>query len=228
MPLDVGVLIAAAGRGERAGPGVPKQFRPINGVPMLLRAIRPFARHPRVREIVVALPAETVSAPPDWLGTVAGNRLRLVAGGAARTDSVRVALAALDAACATVLAHDAARPFVDQDIVDAVIAATANGVVAVPAIPVADTLKQSTDDRRVVRTVDRSALWCAQTPQGFPRAMIEALFESSGETEVSSVTDEASLAEARGFPVCLVSGSSWNLKVTSEQDFEMAERLATP
>jgi 2-C-methyl-D-erythritol 4-phosphate cytidylyltransferase len=193
---------------------------------MLLRAIRPFARHPRVREIVAALPAEVVSAPPDWLGPVAGDRLRLVSGGTARADSVRAALAALSPACVTVLVHDAARPFVDQDVVDAVIGAVAEGVAAVPAIPVADTLKQATDDLHVVRTVDRSTLWCAQTPQGFPRSMIEALFEVSGQNDLAGATDEASLAEGRGFPVRLVPGSSWNLKVTTEQDFEMADRLA--
>jgi len=193
---------------------------------MLLRAIRPFARHPRVREIVTALPADVASTPPDWLGTVAGDQLRLVSGGATRADSVRAALAALSPACTMVLVHDAARPFVNQDVVDAVIGAVAEGVAAVPAIPVADTLKQSSDDLHVVRTVDRTALWCAQTPQGFPRSMIEALFEVGGTPDLAGATDEASLAEARGFSVRLVPGSSWNLKVTTDQDFAMAERLA--
>ena len=96
MLPDVGVLIAAAGRGERAGADDPKQFRAIRGVPVLLRSIRPFARHPCVREIVVALPAEALGRPPEWLGAIAGERLRLAAGGATRADSVWAALEALD------------------------------------------------------------------------------------------------------------------------------------
>ncbi len=227
MPLDVGVLIAAAGRGERVGLGTPKQFRPIRGVPMLLRAVRPFARHPRVREIVVALPPQVATNPPDWLGEVAGNRLRLVAGGEARADSVRAALHALSEACTIVLIHDAARPFVSPEVVDAVIAEAATGVGVVPAIAVSDTLKRAAHDRHVTETVDRTDLWRAQTPQGFPRDMIEDVFRRAADGVAAGATDEASLAEAHGFPVALVPGSGRNVKVTTEEDFDMAEVLAS-
>ena len=223
-PPDVGVLIAAAGRGIRAGPGCIKQFRPIAGVPMLLRAIRPFARHPAVRHIVVALPDEHAVAPPDWLAELLGGGLRVVAGGATRTASVRVALAALDPACAIVLVHDAARPFVTIEEIDAVIAAARVGTGAVPALPVADTLKQSDDGRRVSRTVRRDDLWRALTPQGFPRAMLDAAFEAAGAGE--QLTDDAALVEAAGSPVVLVPGSTSNFKVTTDDDFLLAEVVA--
>src|SRR5437762_7210698 len=94
-PPDVGVVIVAAGAGARAGPGEPKQFRPIHGVPMLLRALRPFTSHPDVGHVVVALPAGFETRPPDWLAKLVGERLALVAGGATRAQSVRAGLRAL-------------------------------------------------------------------------------------------------------------------------------------
>jgi 2-C-methyl-D-erythritol 4-phosphate cytidylyltransferase len=225
--LDVGVLIAAAGKGERAGAGEPKQFRLIRGVPLLLRSIRPFARHPRVREIVIALPAGLASDPPEWLASLASDRLRWVAGGATRAESVKAALDVIDPGCATVLVHDAARPFVAPEIVDAVIACADAGAGAVPAIPVSDTLKRTHPaSSRVAETVSRARLWRAQTPQGFPRDMIVEAYERSTAGEVPAFTDEASLVEAAGFPVEVVPGGDRNIKVTTEDDFTLAELLA--
>lgn len=223
-PPDVGVLIAAGGRGERAGTGEPKQFRPIAGMPMLLRAIRPFTQHPRVRRIVVALPPEFAARPPAWLAGLRGERLTLVAGGATRTASVRAALAALDAGCRVVLVHDAARPFVSLEEIDGVITAAAGGVGALAALPVADTLKQASDAGRVVRTVARDDLWRALTPQGFPRAMLEEAYRAAGDG--TTATDDAGLVEALGRSVVLVPGSVANFKVTTADDFVVAEALA--
>jgi len=227
-PPDVGVVIAAAGRGVRAGGTVLKQLRELAGVPMLLRAIRPFAAHPRVGRIVAALPADVVANPPEWLATVAGDRLRLVPGGEARADSVYAALRALDRDLDIVLVHDAARPFVSPETVNAVIARAAEGVSTVPAVPVSDTLKRvGADGARVIETVDRSTLWRAQTPQGFPRAVLEAAFERTGPEERAGYTDESALVEAAGYPVVIVPDRAGNLKVTTEDDFVMAEYLAS-
>jgi 2-C-methyl-D-erythritol 4-phosphate cytidylyltransferase len=224
---DVGVVIAAAGRGVRAGGTVPKQLREIAGVPMLLRAIRPFAAHPRVGRIAVALPEELAVAPPDWLAAVAGDRLRLVPGGTARADSVFAALGALDGELAIVLVHDAARPFVSSETVDAVIESAAAGLSAVPAVPVSDTLKRvGPDGSRVLETVDRAPLWRAQTPQGFPREVLEAAFAAAGADARGGYTDESAMVEAAGFPVVVVPDRAGNLKVTTEDDFAMAEFLA--
>ena len=107
---DTGVVIVAAGQGTRLG-GPPKQFRPLGGEPMLFRTMRPFLDHPEVHTMVVVLSADQLTAPPGWLGGMAGPRVRLVAGGAERSDSVRAGLAALPAECGIVLVHDAARPF---------------------------------------------------------------------------------------------------------------------
>ena len=213
----------AAGRGERAGSGDIKQFRPIAGVPMLLRAIRPFAAHPRVRRIVVALPPDVARRPPAWLADVAGGRLILVPGGAARADSVAAALAALELACDVVLVHDAARPFVSVETIDAVIAAAAAGEAAIAAVPVGDTLKRADDtDGAVAQTVTRDHLWRAQTPQGFPRALLERAYaERRG-----SATDDAELVERLGVSVRLVPDQTTNIKVTTPGDFVLAEALA--
>ena len=224
---DVGVLVAAAGKGQRAGDGEPKQFRPIAGIPMLLRALRPFAQHPRVREIVVALPAAVAERPPSWLESVAGQRLRLVAGGATRSASVRAALDALGLECKIVLVHDAARPFVSIDTIGAVIQA-AGDVGVVPALPVTDTLKRGdVATGRVVATLDRTGLWRAHTPQGFPRAMLDEAYRQVSDEAAAGLTDESALVEAAGFPVRLVPDSGSNIKITTANDFAIAEVLAS-
>lgn len=228
-PPDVGVVVVAAGAGVRAGPGEPKQFREILGVPMLLRALRPFTAHPDIRHVVVALPPGYAQRPPAWLGSVTGERLRLVAGGAQRTDSVRAALGALAPDVAVVLVHDAARPFVSRGTIDAVIARARAGVGAVAALPVADTLKETGDARRVARTVDRDRFWRAQTPQGFPRAMLETAYGALGAAPSSGERapgDDAEVCERAGFPVELVPDSPHNIKVTTADDFRIAEALA--
>jgi 2-C-methyl-D-erythritol 4-phosphate cytidylyltransferase len=222
-PLDVGVLLPAAGRGERAGAGDLKQFRPIAGVPMLLRAVRPFARHPRVRQIVIALPQEHVAQPPEWLADLLGQRLKTVGGGATRAASVRAALRMLDPACTIVLVHDAARPFVSQAEIDAVIEAAERGSGALAAIPVSDTLKRVAGDG-FATTVPRDGLWRALTPQGFPRRLLEEAYARAGDE--LEATDDAALVEALGAPVVLVEGRTTNIKVTSPDDFLLAEALA--
>ncbi|HXV85705.1 MAG TPA: 2-C-methyl-D-erythritol 4-phosphate cytidylyltransferase, partial [Gemmatimonadales bacterium] len=229
LPPEVGVLVPAAGRGERAGDGDPKQFRPIRGVPMLLRALRPFTSHPRVLQVVVALPQADATRPPAWLAGFVGERLRLVAGGPSRTDSVRRALAALDARCTVVLIHDAARPFVTRDTIDRVIATARAGQGALAAVAVGDTLKRVDAARRVTATVDRRDLWRAQTPQGFPRPLLEAAYQrvlSAPPNDAPPPTDDAELVERAGFPVIVVPDTPANIKVTTPEDFRLAEALA--
>ena len=226
-PPDVGVVIVAAGAGVRAGPGEPKQFRPIDGVPMLLRALRPFVAHAQVDRVVIALPAGYVRAPPAWLAEFPGERLRLVAGGATRADSVRAGLDALPPrTIKVVLVHDAARPFVSQATIDAVIARARTGVGAVAAVPMGDTVKDVDDDGRVARTVPRARLWRAQTPQGFPLSMLVAAYAAISDAHDRSPTDDAELCERQSLPVEVVVDSPGNLKVTSAEDFRIADLIA--
>lgn len=216
----------AAGRGARVG-GVPKQFRDLAGVPVLLRALRPFASHPAVACTVVALPEADAAAPPEWLAPLVGERLRLVPGGKERTDSVRAALAALPAQCATVLVHDGARPLVSRETIDAVIATAATGAGAVAAVPVSDTLKAAADGESpllVERTVPRHGLWRAQTPQGFPRDLLARALEAAAADAVQG-TDDAELVERIGGRVEIVPDQPSNLKLTTPADFALADAL---
>jgi 2-C-methyl-D-erythritol 4-phosphate cytidylyltransferase len=222
---DVGVVVVAAGAGVRAGPGEPKQFRSIRGVPMLLRALRHFLDHRDVCRIVVPLPAGATEQPPAWLEALVGERLAIVAGGATRADSVRAGLKLLDPTPAVVLVHDAARPFVSATTITAVIERARTGVGAVAAIPVADTIKDVDDDGKVARTVSRARLWRAQTPQGFPGRMLLEAYQRWPEGGAAP-TDDAEVVEHAGFTVEVVQGAARNLKVTSEDDWRIAELLA--
>jgi 2-C-methyl-D-erythritol 4-phosphate cytidylyltransferase len=220
------VVVVAAGRGTRLGGGAPKQFQPIAGVPMVLRALRPFTSHPEVAQVVLVLPPADAKAPPDFLRAL-GAGLTLVPGGAERADSVAAGLAALRPECTIVLVHDAARPFVEQAVIDTVIAHARAGEGAVAAVRVSDTLKEAAADdaTRVSRTVPRDGLWRAQTPQGFPRAVLERA-HAAARAARAGATDDAALVERTGVPVRLVPDSPRNLKVTTAEDLALAELLA--
>src|SRR5437899_7671753 len=223
-PPDVGVVIVAAGAGVRAGPGEPKQFRPIHGVPMLLRTLRPFTSHPAVGQVVVAVPAGFAERPPEWLGKLVGDRLCLVPGGAARAQSVRAGLRALPSSASVVLVHDGARPFVSRETIDNVIARARGGVGAGGGVPVSDSVKEVVEGSRITKTVSRERLWRAQTPQGFPRDMIERAYALLANGDAAS--DDATLCERAGLPVEVVPDTAYNFKVTTADDFRIAEALA--
>ncbi len=221
-----GAIIVAAGRGERAGGDLPKQYRPIAGVPMLLRAIRPFAAHPRIGPIVVALPPADAASPPDWLREHLSDRLTVVAGGEARQQSVANALARLPPESTLVLVHDAARPFADRDVIDRVLAVADLGACAVPGLPLTDTVKETDTAGLVVRTVPRERLVAVQTPQAFPRATLETAHQRARGAGDSPAGDDAALCERLGYPVRVVAGSMRNIKVTTAEDFAVAAALA--
>jgi 2-C-methyl-D-erythritol 4-phosphate cytidylyltransferase len=227
LPRDVGVIVAAAGRGTRIGGDLPKQFLPLQGVPILLRAVRPFASHPDVAQVVVVLAPADAESPPAFLAEMEGEALAITAGGRERSDSVAAGLRALQAGCEIVLVHDGARPFVDRGVIDAVIAYARAGDGAVAAIPVSDTIKEAmgTDPTVIGRTVPRAGLWRAQTPQGFPRRLLEQAYARAG-AGASGATDDASLVEDCGGTVRLVPDSPRNIKITTREDLAVAEALA--
>jgi len=220
---DVGVIVVAAGQGVRLGGTVPKQFQKVAGAPLVLHAIRPFLRHPAVSTVVLVLPPETVSDPPDWLAPLTGERLLLAAGGATRTESTRNGLRALPDTALIVLVHDGARPNPDPAVIDAIIAEARRGHGAIAAIPVRDTIKEAGDDGTIRRTVPRQGLWRAQTPQGFPRPLLEQAFAAHDGT--GGETDDAMLVEQIGGVVRLVPDNPQNLKVTTSGDLLLAATL---
>ena len=221
LPRDVGAVVVAAGRGLRFGGLRAKQFQDLDGIPILLRALRPFVSHPEVVQTVIVLAPEVAAAPPEWLAELQGDALRLVAGGATRRDSVRAGLEALDPVCTIVLVHDGARPFPPRTVIDDGIRSAQAGHAAVPGLPVADTIKRADHAGRVVGTVPRERLWRAQTPQAFPRALLERAHAAALPREVSA-TDDAMLVELIGGPVDLIPGSKRNIKITTADDLALA------
>jgi 2-C-methyl-D-erythritol 4-phosphate cytidylyltransferase len=228
LPRDVGAIVVAAGEGVRFGSATPKQFHAVGGVPIVLRALRSFTSHPDVAEVVLVLAPEYVIRPPAFLsGVFDPSVLTIIAGGTHRGDSVRAGLAALRPECTVVLVHDGARPFVDRGVMDLVIGHARRGDGAVPAVPLSDTLKEvaADDPTRIARTRPRADLWRAQTPQGFPRAVLEEAYVRAGRTG-HRATDDAALVESMGVTVRLVPDSSRNIKVTTPEDLALAELLS--
>ncbi len=222
MPRDVGVILVAAGQGTRVG-GPPKQYRQLAGVPIVVRALRPFTAHREVAQVVLVLPPADAAEPPPFLRNVAGPDIRLVAGGAERGDSVEAGLAALEPVCSIALVHDAARPFVKADVIDAVIQEARAGSGAVAAVPLTDTVKElAGGGHRVLRTLPREHLWRAQTPQGFPRALLTEAYARARQDGVKA-TDDAALVERLGATVIVVPDSPRNFKITTSEDLAWAE-----
>jgi 2-C-methyl-D-erythritol 4-phosphate cytidylyltransferase / 2-C-methyl-D-erythritol 2,4-cyclodiphosphate synthase len=214
----VAVLVVAAGKGERAGGAVPKQYAPLLGKPILRWTVEAFARHPRVTSVQVA-----IGPGQEQLYAAAIEGLDLlppVIGGATRQESVRRGLEALaHAAPDMVLIQDAARPLVSERVVDAVIAALESGADgAVPLLAVADTLKRNDDGKWT--TVPREGLHRAQTPQGFRFAKI---LRAHRHYAAQDVTDDMALAELAGLHIAAVAGEDGNMKVTTPEDFALAE-----
>lgn len=219
-----GVVIPAAGLGRRLG-GHKKALLELAGRPLLAHALAPFLGHPAVGPIVVVLPASEAADPPAWMSPLL-SRIRTVAGGRTRLESVAAGLAALDDQVEVVLVHDAARPFATVEIIDRCLTVARRGEGAVAAWPSVDTLKRVDQRMQVNATPDRSRYWRAQTPQAFPRDALERAYRR-GIEEGWEATDDSELFRRNGGVVRVVRGGAWNLKITHPDDLRLAELLAT-
>lgn len=213
-------LIVAAGRGERLGGEVPKALVPLAGRPMVEWSVETVSSLDEVSEIVIAL-------PPDSVATTASELLgaKCVAGGEVRSQSVRAALAAAEQA-GPVIVHDAARPLTPATVfVRALREIEREGVDAVVVgAPLSDTVKEVADDGRTVsRTLPRSRLWAAQTPQIFRREVLERVLADASDELLAAATDDAWLVEHAGGTVHVVPAQGINLKVTTPTDLHVAE-----
>jgi 2-C-methyl-D-erythritol 4-phosphate cytidylyltransferase / 2-C-methyl-D-erythritol 2,4-cyclodiphosphate synthase len=212
-------LVVAAGRGTRLGAPLPKQYLPLGGVPVLRHGLRTLLAHPAIASVRVII------HPDDRVHyDAAAGGLDLMApvdGGAQRQDSVRNGRESLAGeAPDLVLIHDGARPFLDHGVIDRVLAGLESHQGAIAALPVQDTVKRG-NGVRIVATIDRSALWRAQTPQGFHyRPILDAHRAAAG----AELSDDAAVAERAGIAVALVEGSEDNFKVTTMDDLARAER----
>lgn len=224
--MRVTAIVAAAGAGRRLGAAVPKQMLEIGGRSMLEHSVDAFQAHPAIGETIVVLPAGLAEAPPPWLAARA-PRVRIVAGGQRRQDSVANGFDAADPSADVLLVHDAARPFVSPGVISRVIDAAAAHGAAIAAVPVSDTVKRGDareGDPVVAETIPRDGLYLAQTPQGFSREVLRDAV-ALGRSGVEA-TDEAMLAERAGHRVRLVAGAPENVKITTADDLEAAGRRA--
>jgi 2-C-methyl-D-erythritol 4-phosphate cytidylyltransferase / 2-C-methyl-D-erythritol 2,4-cyclodiphosphate synthase len=230
MTTTVAVIVAA-GRGARARGtgGVPKQYLPLGGAPVLAHSLRVLAGHPQIAAVEVVIHPDDRPFYETVAGPFAARLVDPVPGGATRQDSVRFGLEALaPRAPDRVLIHDAARPFLSADLVSRLLAALDERPAAIAAEPVADTLKRATADGTIAETVDRANLWRAQTPQAFHFAPILAAHRRAADMGQAGFTDDAGLAAWAGLAVQLVASSGGNMKLTTPEDVAMAERLMAP
>jgi 2-C-methyl-D-erythritol 4-phosphate cytidylyltransferase/2-C-methyl-D-erythritol 2,4-cyclodiphosphate synthase len=216
---DTVALVVAAGRGQRFGGPLPKQYADLAGRPVLSHALARLVAHPRIDRV------QAVIHPDDralYDRAAAGLGLsEPTSGGPSRQDSVRLGLESLALhGPAAVLIHDGARPFVGAAVIDRVLDALGNSAGAIAALPVTDTLKRG-EDGRIAETMARAGLWRAQTPQGFRFSEILAAHRAAVGQEL---TDDAAVAERAGLPVALVEGAPENIKVTTQNDLARAER----
>lgn len=215
---DVGVVIVAAGSSTRTAGAELKQFRWVAGKPMLLHSVQRFMERTDVALVVCVLPKSHAGDPPPWLFQCDVDRLLVSVGGRVRGESVLNGLEDMPAEVGIVLVHDAARPMVDSDTIERVVAKAREGVGAVPGLPATDTIKEVDESGAIVRTPDRTTLFHAQTPQGFPRAMIEQAYIRAKADRVQA-TDDAALCERIGARVVIVEGSATGMKITTDEDF---------
>ncbi len=219
---DTGVVLPAGGKGLRAGGPEPKQFLELRpGIPMLAYALETFHRMACVKRIVLVLPPDRLPAYASL--PAAFPKLKLAEGGAERWESVRNGVAALDPSLPVVAVHDVARPFLSEAVIRRCLEAVSGGTCALAALPATDTVKEA-EGSRVLRTVDRSRLVLAQTPQVFPRSVLEAVH--AADWAGRAPTDEASMAEHLGYEVRWVPGSDANRKVTGAADLAWAKWMA--
>jgi 2-C-methyl-D-erythritol 4-phosphate cytidylyltransferase len=220
--METLAILVAAGRGERMGSVRPKAFLSLAGQTLLERSARALGAAPSVTGLVAVVPADTIAEARELCDALA-KPCEVVPGGERRQDSVWAGLAALPVGFdGVVLVHDAARPLVSVEVVEAVVRAAREHGAAIPVVPVADTIKEIAGGR-VATTVDRDRLAAAQTPQGFRRDVLARAYQRAFADGVV-VTDESMAVERLGLPVACVAGSTRNRKLTTPDDLAWAER----
>jgi 2-C-methyl-D-erythritol 4-phosphate cytidylyltransferase len=223
MSFKTLAILVAAGRGERMGGTRPKAFLALAGQPILLRAARAFEAAPSVDALVAIVPSAELEFAQEVLEPIA-KLWGVASGGERRQDSVQAGLAlAPPAFDGVVLVHDAARPLVEVEMIEAVVAAARQTGAALPVLPVSDTIKRVRAGM-VEGTLDRAELCAAQTPQGFHFSLLAQAYAQAFAAGIA-LTDEAMAVERLGQPVRVVPGSPRNRKITTAEDLAWAEAL---
>ena len=221
VSLDCVALVVAAGRGNRFGGEIPKQYVKLNGLSLLTRCLNILGSHPRIKHIRVVIHPDDIELYTE--ATKGIKLLEPVFGGDQRQESVRLGLESYkDINPKHVLIHDAARPFFTGDIIDALLTSLEDhNLASIPGLLIKDSLKR-VKNNTVIDSVDRTNLWQAQTPQGFNYETIMAAHKA---TKGLALTDDAAIAEANGVKVQIIEGSSQNFKVTTCQDLVRGKQL---
>jgi 2-C-methyl-D-erythritol 4-phosphate cytidylyltransferase len=219
-------LIPAAGRGQRMGRDVEKQFLQLAGKPLLAHTLARFEATSGIDVIVVVVPPGREAYCAQEIVEAEGFRkvTHIVAGADTRQRSVTAGFRCLGENVDVVVIHDGARPFISPSLIQTSIEVASQRGSVIVAIPESDTLKRVSGDGAVVGTVDRRNLWRAQTPQAFQRPILRGALTYAEEHNLDA-TDEASLVESLSWPVYIIPGSPWNFKVTTPDDLLFAEML---
>ena len=225
---DIAVILPADGQSSRfQGFAHKKPFVELRGLPVWRRTAEHFVGRRDVAEVVLVLSAEDLPQFRQRFPSAADMpKLAVCVGGASRAESVRNGLAALKTGTEFVAVHDAARPILTASWLDALFAAARQKEAVIPGIPVSSTVKETATDGRIVRTIDRSRLVLAQTPQVFRRTLLEDAYAAFA--DASAFTDEAALVEAGGCQVYVHPGLPMNIKITTADDYFMAEAFLMP
>ncbi|MCG8616152.1 MAG: 2-C-methyl-D-erythritol 4-phosphate cytidylyltransferase [Desulfobacterales bacterium] len=224
-------VVVAGGKGLRMQSDVKKQYMILDGVPVLVRTLFVFDAHPRVDDMVLVVPESDLAFCRDKLLSAYdfASPIHVIPGGITRQDSVRNGLQQAadlvdDETSSVVLVHDGVRPFVPDVLIDTCLDAVETAGGCIPVLQVSDTVKESNDGSTIDRTLDRSRLYRAQTPQVFGLDTILTAFANAEETGFSG-TDEASILEHAGIPVRMVPGTRFNIKLTTPEDLDLASYL---
>ncbi|MGE3819527.1 MAG: 2-C-methyl-D-erythritol 4-phosphate cytidylyltransferase [Isosphaeraceae bacterium] len=220
------VILPAAGRSSRFGDSKRKKvFAELDGRAVWLRAVEPFVNRDDVGQILVVIaPEDRELFELRYRPSVAFLGIQVVEGGAERHDSIASGLALLKPDCDHVAIHDAARPCLTTELIDALFAAAEAHGAALPAVPVSDTVKRVDDGKRTIETVPRRGLYLAQTPQVFRRDLIERAYAERSRLE-TPITDDTQLVEALGHPCAVVESTPMNLKITTAEDLRLASAI---
>lgn len=220
--MRVSAIVVAAGKGVRLNSRVPKPLIKLAGKPVLIYSLLVLSRHPHIQEIIVVANRDNLSGIAATIKKYHIPKVsRLVLGGERRQDSVLNGLRSLDKTADLALIHDAARPFIDRDLIDRLLIEAGRWGAAVPGVRVKSTLKEAREkDQIVEKTVCRNRLWEIQTPQVFRCGLIREAFRRFGRQDV---TDEAMLVEKLKGKVKIVESVSRNIKITAPEDVRIAK-----
>jgi len=225
-------LVLAGGIGRRMGSEIPKQYLEVNGRAIISYTVRTFLENEHLEQVIVLVPEDWVEETKALFARDLGEqpRLHVIAGGELRNDTIMNGIAYIrqtdpDSEQAVLITHDAVRPFVTQEIIDANIEALKDHTACDTVVPSTDTIVVSEDGKVISSVPDRAKLYNGQTPQSFRLGTFEALYNSLTEEEKAILTDAAKVFVIKGEDVALVPGASSNIKITYPSDIDLAKSI---